>query len=575
MLAGAALAIFCSALEVRAPVIDLRWFNLTTSKLAAVLFFALVIVWVLGQGAAGLRSFFSYRVLDAAVLAFVLSNLISVEAATDKAGAFKFALRMFYAAGMYLGISRLPRFFRSHLVVAWSVTVTVLMVVLVGLLQNYVIPVTWDWLLEPFEEGITTFGAFYNLRVASTLPFPTVLSMYLELCMPIALALGLWLISSETRPGRRRWLWAATIAGTVAIMMVQLFTYTRSGLVAAPASLLIGAALAALFGFGRRVWAMFALAALILGAILGGWVLFSNKMDVRLGLSQPENRYGAQYQLLDIPQDMQPDQEYVARIHVKNTGSLYWGASGDNEVNASCRWVSYPDGQEQTDVPFIISYLPHDIGPGQEGDIDVTFHTPVTPGRYVLDFDLIEVHVAWFSSAGVPGLKVPLDFTSGTGRQFQITGPATRFDAPAPDETATPRSQLWRAALRMWKDHPILGIGPDQFRNHYTDYLNVTPDNRIRTHDIFLETLANTGVIGLVVMVYLLGTAAWAQLRLVRDRKLGWDMRLLSLGLLVGLTAYVGHGLLDCFLWQTGVSFLFFGLLGLTSWLDYERRRRG
>jgi len=47
---------------------------------------------------------------------------------------------------------------------------------------------------------------------------------------------------------------------------------------------------------------------------------------------------------------------------------------------------------------------------------------------------------------------------------------------------------------------------------------------------------------------------------------------LISLALLVGLMAYIGHGLFDCFLWQTGVAFLFFSLLGLTAWLDKKAR---
>ena len=36
--------------------------------------------------------------------------------------------------------------------------------------------------------------------------------------------------------------------------------------------------------------------------------------------------------------------------------------------------------------------------------------------------------------------------------------------------------------------------------------------------------------------------------------------------------AYVVHGMLDCFLWQTGMVFLFFTYLGLTSWLDHESK---
>jgi hypothetical protein len=33
------------------------------------------------------------------------------------------------------------------------------------------------------------------------------------------------------------------------------------------------------------------------------------------------------------------------------------------------------------------------------------------------------------------------------------------------------------------------------------------------------------------------------------------------------MVAYVVHGVLDFFLWQTGIAFTFFAELGLTAWL--------
>ncbi|MHB8143575.1 MAG: O-antigen ligase family protein [Thermoleophilia bacterium] len=566
VLAGACLVTFFAAFEVRQPLVNFGFFNLTTSKLAAVLFFITVFIWGLGNA----RNLFSRRSLDLAVALFCLSDLISITAAADKVSALKFTLRMFYGAAIYFGVSRLPRRFRSDLAIAGTVTVAVLIVALVGLLQNFVIPVSWDFLLTSFQEEITTFGAFYNVRVASTLPYPTSLSMYLELTMPLALMFGLWLTGRSSTAGRRRWWLVASIAGVTAIMATQMFTFTRSGMVAAPVSLLIGAALAAIFGLGRRVWVMLGLSALIFAALLGGSALMSNKMAARMGIREQNNHYGAVYSVVDFPATLKPGQQNSARLQIRNTGSMTWGTRGeDDEVDVCYRWLDYPGGQEEQ-VPFTTTPLPHSVPTGGTVNIDVNFQAPAKPGQYIVDFDLVHLRNTWFSAAGVPGLQVPVQFSATSGQRFVSSAPASKFDMASPDQEFTSRSELWRAAIMIWRSHPVLGIGPDQFRLNYAPYIGVTPDGRIRTHDIFFEALANTGVVGLLAMLFLLGSALWVQLRLVREKRLETTSRGLAVALIVALMAYIGHGLLDYFLWETGVSFMFFILLGLTAWLDYR-----
>jgi hypothetical protein len=73
-------------------------------------------------------------------------------------------------------------------------------------------------------------------------------------------------------------------------------------------------------------------------------------------------------------------------------------------------------------------------------------------------------------------------------------------------------------------------------------------------------------------MLFMLGSAAWYQWGLLRKRGLPRGERLVALALPMALVAYLAHGLLDNFLWQTGITFLFFAELGLTAWLC-ERNR--
>ena len=55
-------------------------------------------------------------------------------------------------------------------------------------------------------------------------------------------------------------------------------------------------------------------------------------------------------------------------------------------------------------------------------------------------------------------------------------------------------------ACEMWADHPLLGVGPDNFEVHYQTYsgaIGIDPRAEPRgAHNLYLESLAETGVLG-------------------------------------------------------------------------------
>ncbi|MHB8793727.1 MAG: O-antigen ligase family protein [Thermoleophilia bacterium] len=566
VLAAACLMVLFTAFEVRTLTVPLGPISLTTSEFAAGIFIAFSLVYA----AAHFSWYRQRRVLDLAVALFLLTNFLSAAlAAEDKPGAFKFSLRMTFAALVYVAVSRLPARARSHIWVAGAVTAALAIVTIVGLLENFTSLVYWPRVLGPFQEGIITFGTYYNIRIASTLPFPTVLSMYLELALPLALAFGLWISGRRSNsPARRRWLGAATLVLIVAVMLVQVNTYTRSALVATPVSMLAGAVAAALFGYGRRVWGFLVLGVgiLVLTVVLS--VLFSNKMASRLDVTEQEQHYGAEYKVTSMPADLALDTVYTARIHIRNTGSIIWTPSESEGVTMTYRWLNYPE-KEYQEVDFLVTDMPHNVPPGGEVDMIVDFKTPSENGRYVFVTELVKAHVGWFSAAGPEPIAIPLEFVNGSSQPWILPDPDESFREAKPAVTSAPRSQLWQAGLKTWKANPILGVGPDQYRKRYNEYMpELQRDEKVRTHNIYLESLATTGVVGFAAMLYLLFMAFLVQFRLVRNRDQKPGARLVSLALPIASVAYVTHGMLDCFLWQTGVALLFFTFLGLTSWLD-------
>jgi O-antigen ligase len=68
------------------------------------------------------------------------------------------------------------------------------------------------------------------------------------------------------------------------------------------------------------------------------------------------------------------------------------------------------------------------------------------------------------------------------------------------------RMEIWQAAIQMTKDNPWFGIGPGNFQNVIETYDSQLA--RMFSHNSFLNVLAETGVIGLLLYlsVFLIGS---------------------------------------------------------------------
>lgn len=78
------------------------------------------------------------------------------------------------------------------------------------------------------------------------------------------------------------------------------------------------------------------------------------------------------------------------------------------------------------------------------------------------------------------------------------------------DDGGAGRSELWQVAWKMSGDHPVVGVGLNNFRTRSSEYVRepgslsdvalITERPRV-VHNLYLELLAETGVIGLVIYV--------------------------------------------------------------------------
>lgn len=109
------------------------------------------------------------------------------------------------------------------------------------------------------------------------------------------------------------------------------------------------------------------------------------------------------------------------------------------------------------------------------------------------------------------------------------------------------RPVLWTAALRMAADHPVFGVGPDNYRLAYGPYAGIARwDRRVHANNMYLEILAGAGSVGLLALLWLLGSTAW---HLWRRLERAQGAHHIASAVMVAVWLVVaGHGLVDSFL---------------------------
>ncbi len=132
------------------------------------------------------------------------------------------------------------------------------------------------------------------------------------------------------------------------------------------------------------------------------------------------------------------------------------------------------------------------------------------------------------------------------------------------DSSNLSRLVIWQAALRVLRDHPLTGIGPDQFL--YQDPKYGIPNTRFQTvnhpHDWVLDTWLRLGAWGLVVMIATIVVFFVSALRAYRGRR-GTLVGAIVLALIAGMTDHVVHGFVDQAYFTQDLALTFWLLIGL------------
>ena len=140
----------------------------------------------------------------------------------------------------------------------------------------------------------------------------------------------------------------------------------------------------------------------------------------------------------------------------------------------------------------------------------------------------------------------------------------------ASDASNLERINRWSCALRMFAERPVFGHGPGTYAFLYAPYQHSSQLTIISTnfgdggnaHSEYFGPLAETGALGLltflaiILVVYFRGIRMYQRLE---DKRL----KSLTMGVIIGLSTYLIHGLLNNFLDTDKASVPFWGFIAI------------
>ena len=132
---------------------------------------------------------------------------------------------------------------------------------------------------------------------------------------------------------------------------------------------------------------------------------------------------------------------------------------------------------------------------------------------------------------------------------YAVVGAVTDSEsAITADNSVLSRATENLAALHVFSDHPIVGVGPGQFSSYYREYaddiaISVKAEDR-QAHNLYLSTAAETGTLGLICFMTILLITLW-QLALARRRWLGrrTDLTNMVTGFGLAVVTYMTTGI--------------------------------
>lgn len=129
----------------------------------------------------------------------------------------------------------------------------------------------------------------------------------------------------------------------------------------------------------------------------------------------PERGFKAQITFSDPPAKLRAGQKEIIQLKAKNMSDVKWWVRGgevndrpDNKffIAFGNRWLD-KDGKLLTSMDGRIGFSKN-LGPGEETEEPLQITAPKEPGEYILEVDLVQEQVSWFSDRGSPTARTKI-----------------------------------------------------------------------------------------------------------------------------------------------------------------------
>ncbi len=141
-------------------------------------------------------------------------------------------------------------------------------------------------------------------------------------------------------------------------------------------------------------------------------------------------------------------------------------------------------------------------------------------------------------------------------------------------DTGIFRINLWRSSLEMIREHPLFGVGLDNFlyayRGRYIMDAAWQEPNLNHPHNIFLDFATRIGIIGLLAGTWLLALFLRRGVEAVRDVRGEWIP--LAVSMVAFLSYSIAHGLVDHSFFLVDLSYSFYLMLGIGLLITNKKR---
>jgi O-antigen ligase len=428
---------------------------------------------------------------------------------------------------------------------------------------------SWLAAFRPFVAHVGN-----QVRASGVFQYPTIASMYLE----VLFALSLPVFASMVDRRRPAGLLLASIA-IIAMTQAAVLTFTRAGVATMLAGL--GVVVATRYRARRADRVVAWLSAVALVIVTQFAVSYSaESLLLRLTTEGTEAWYAAK---IDAPARLEipTGGTRPVKITLTNTGRVTWDSAQPQPFRLSYHWLT-ADGTRVVSWEGRRTKFSQPVASGRRVTLEAELEAPRQPGQYRVLWDLEHEGRLWFSTE--PGAVLAVSMAVVTGPPIGAPPVLMPLPRTLQQEWSRPgRLALWWAGALMLADHPMTGVGPDNFRLQYGRYLGLAdPDPRLHSNSLYIEVLAGTGLLGAAAFAFFFSRVAMEAWNALKLRRRGRppiadddpaDAPLLTAGVVAGGLAIALHGLVDSFLSFTATYVLFAITLGLVVSLGSSCQR--